>query len=667
MSSSYTSKSITRLDPVERVRRFPARFLGEEVWTTAAREIIDNACDEVAKGHATSVGVTFHDDGSIEVSDNGRGVPVDFDADFLNEDGTRGANGVVKALGTLGAGSNYGDGGSGGGAGVHGEGGAATNAVSRRFDVTVWRDGKRYHQGFKNGIAGTWDSDTFDPEAGFTPGSGRLKGTPADKDAPAHGTSVRFQLDTDLAPDVDLDIDGLITRTQLVARLRDGMKLTITRAGETDTFTGPTYGAGAALELMAGQPPQITVNGDVIFTRQGRTRHASVQVALAPSDTPTVTTAANSVWTPDGGSYQNALLRAVGEGLAARRVRGLELKTGEAYPQAEDFAAVTSMLGAVTFHDAPARFTGQDKAALAHEKSLNHALEAEVSRQVGLWASSSQNTAVLTRWAKLAVEHARTTRKIAEAKAASKKKSSAARGTNLALPDKYVPCHHTGRGSGAELHICEGDSALGTIKNSRDARFQAAYPLRGKPVRSYGQTLTRMRKNGEFSAIETLLGCGAGEACDPEDCRFDRIMLTCDADVDGYNIEASVAVMLTEFFRPLVEAGMVYIPTPPLFIVTAGSERIYCVDEQERDQAQTALVEAGKKPQTQRCKGLGEMSPHDFWDTVMDPAARTLYRLVYDPEKDGPTVEVVFGNSASDRREWMAQMAAAVNADDVMA
>lgn len=240
------------------------------------------------------------------------------------------------------------------------------------------------------------------------------------------------------------------------------------------------------------------------------------------------------------------------------------------------------------------------------------------------------------------------------AQQAAKPSSQAGRNTNLALPDKYLPCRTTGRGSGAELHLCEGDSALATIKAARDATFQAAFPLRGKPIAAWGRTLAAMRKNAEFAGIEALLGCGVADHCDPEKCRFDRVIFTCDADVDGYNIEALLTAMFVKFFRPLLDANMVYIARPPLFIVTSGDRRVYCVNEAERDTAVQRLTTAGRKPSVQRCKGLGEMNPQDFQDTVMDPAARHLYRVDYDPARDDNTLEVVFGASAKARRAWLA-------------
>lgn len=167
--------------------------------------------------------------------------------------------------------------------------------------------------------------------------------------------------------------------------------------------------------------------------------------------------------------------------------------------------------------------------------------------------------------------------------------------------------------------------------------------------------------------MEQLLGCGVRDTCDPDACRFDRVVLCVDADPDGYNIAASLIATFVSNFRPLVESGMLYVAMPPLFIVSAGTLRRYCLDEHERDAAVAELREQGKKPMVQRCKGLGEMRAEDFRETVMDPSRRTLIQVTYDPQRDDPTLETVFAATPEARREWMADHAAAVDADEIMA
>lgn len=730
MAPTYSTKDIDTRTQRERVRMFPGRFLGDFPLTTAAREIIDNSGDEVGRGFADHIHIIFRSDGSVEVCDNGRGLPVDFDSEMFTETGCRGANGIVKTLGTLGAGGNYSKDATSGKitAGVHGEGGAATNALSRRFDVTVYQGGKLYHQRFHEGLPGHYAGDSFDPDAAFTVKEGeKLTGTKAPKSsAPipgsASGTSVRFLLDRALVPDAELDIDGIILRARIAAMLRPGMKLTVTRTDASgdpavSEFAGPDYGAAAVMSSLSGGTvtSALGVSANFEFTRSGAKIPATVELAAAPSPDPTgtapVVSVMNTVWTPDGGSYQDSVIAAVGGGLASRQIRGLDRQTGEPYPSAEDFAAVSALTVHVSLA-AAAKFTSQDKSKVAGERAMNTALADAVKRQVTMWAASPANSKTLTEWANAALAHARTRQKIMAAKAASAPASkSASRGSTLALPDKYLPCLNTGRGSGAELHLCEGLSALGTIKAARDARFQAAYPLRGKTINTHGKSLAKCRKNAEFRDIEAILGCGVRENCDPSKCRFDRIFFTTDADVDGYNISSSLLDMFIENFLPLIEAGMVFIAMPPLFIVSdqKGDNRRFCVDEEERDRTVAAdllghgiplldytgdgsaadiaifldgidnamivaeavdsvldEVPTSKKPDVQRCKGLGEMSADDFSETVMDPKTRTVFAVTYDPEDEADTFEIVFGNSAAARRDWIRELADNADVDVVL-
>lgn len=669
MADTYTSADVTTLTPMEHIRLRPAVYLGGDIKTTAAREPIDNALDEIARGFASEAWVTIHDDSSIEIVDNGRGLPIDYDADA-------GINGIVKTLGTAMSGTNFD--GDATGAGTNGVGASATNAISTRFSVRVWRDGKMYAQDFQAGVPGTFDDGgAYDPTAAFTPGTGgRLRGTPAGAGAPASGTLVRFTFDPDIAPESVLGVDDLMLRARLSATLTEGATLHLSYPGpegrvETTTTFG---GAAGALAMVTDAPAVLTAGGSFTINRTGQSGQAlgtsdvTFDLAAAPSDDQHVIAAVNSVYTPDGGSHVNKALRAIGAGAASRRIRGLSLSPGEEYPGADAFAATCAVALSVRTH-AP-RFVGQDKRSL-NDIALGNGIERELSRMVTQWAAIPANNEALTAWAGRALEWARVQRRVASTRAAARAaRAKGASGTNLALPDKFLPSKLTGRGSGSEVHFCEGDSALSTLKAARYALFQAGFPLRGKPVNVWASTLTKARKNQEFRDIEAILGCGAGDACDPEACNFDRIIFTADADVDGYNIAASLIAMFSTHFRPLVDAGMVYISTPPLFIVTArGGHRIYCVDDNDRDAAVASLRADGAADiRVQRCKGLGEMDAKDFRATVMDPQQRMLMQITPLTQDDLAELEIVFGGTADGRRDWMAAHAAegGVDTSDVM-
>ena len=211
------------------------------------------------------------------------------------------------------------------------------------------------------------------------------------------------------------------------------------------------------------------------------------------------------------------------------------------------------------------------------------------------------------------------------------------------------------------MFICEGDSALGTVKAARDATFQAAFPLKGKPPNTFGWTAAKARSKEEFDAIERILGCGVREHCDPEKSRYDRILFASDADPDGANINSSLISMFLDFYRPLIAAGMVYVTLPPLFVVYDADTRSYCQDAAERDEAVARLrATSKKKVEVQRNKGLGEMNADDFWNTVLDPAQRTVYRIGPD-DKVLELHHTLFGGPPEGRRDWMAAAAARID------
>lgn len=668
-SVNYSASDIKTLDPVDHIRIRVGNALGNNPLETAIREVVDNSFDEIIAGHGNSVTIILRGDGSIEIIDNGRGIPPDFDEKEKR-------TGIVAALSFM-SGAKFDT--NSGSAGLNGIGVAATSAISDRFDVTVWRGGKEYRQCFRHGRPGHFEGTDFDPAAAFTRVDGeRLKGGTPRAGAPRHGTSVRLVLDRSVAKDAPFDINNVLFRAHCSARMTDKSKLTVIDQGWSDDvnpalvgeFHG-AYGAKALLEFITefhgmkthkdvldveGSAGFVNVRGDATFT---------YRVAAQPADDGAhIWGFANGVYTPSGGSHISAAARGIGSALADRtaRMRGLGLQKGENPPAVEDFAAVCTAAVSVTAPEV--HFSGQAKESI-ESKSLNLNLAKDLERKVGIWAAAPANNDAVTTWAKVALEYARTKRSVESARARARTKSQTrSLGENLSLPDKLLPSRVSGRGSGAELFVCEGDSALGTIKAARDSSFQAAFPLKGKPMNVFNMTLAKARNNAEFDAIERILGCGAKDRCDPEQCRYDRIMFASDADVDGGNINSLLACMFLEFFRPLVEAGMVYVTMPPLFVVLQGETRIYCQNEDDRDVAvaQLRAKHPSKKVDVQRNKGLGEMNAEDFWNTVLDPSQRTLMQLSV---THADTIEelryTLFGGPAQGRRDWITDMSSRID------
>ncbi len=668
---SYTAADITELDDVQHTRLRPAVNLGQDVLNTALREIVDNAVEEVADpSHGGStVTITLHADSSVTVADDGRGLPVDTDR-------KTGKNGIVKTLGTARAGGKFSEhaDATSTGAGLNGIGAAAAVFISARTDVTVRRDGKTYTQRFRGGYPGVFEGTDFDPKAPFVrDDTQKLRGV-SNRAPRDHGTAVRILFDPKVAPDCAIDINEVLLRAHAAARMCSGVHLQVNDEGwpgeitelVSQPFNGP-WGTDALLDLMcaAGGTPkpelQLLVEGSGSYTTGRGQTPMRWSVAAGPAEPATIAAFCNTVRTVNGGSHLSAAMKGLTDALAdkAGRMRDLGLAKGEEGPEPQDFAAVTAL--AVDTRAPDVSWDSQAKTAVS-SRSLNLAMAPEVARAVSVWAASPANSAAISTWTKLALESARARRSAEGAKARSRAASKAkGLGTNLSLPPKLLPSRESGRGSGAELFICEGDSALGTVRSARDATFQAAFPLKGKPPNTFGWTATKARTKEEFDAIERIVGCGLREHCDPEKSRYDRILFASDADPDGANINSSLLSMFLDFHRPLVEAGMVFVTLPPLFVVYNPDTRIYCQDESERDEAVARLKATSKKKvEVQRNKGLGEMNADDFWNTVLDPAQRTVYRIGPD-DKEKDLHHILFGGPAEGRRDWMAAAAARID------
>ena len=669
---SYTAADITELDDVQHTRLRPAVNLGQEVLLTALRELVDNAVEEVAvpSNGGSTVTITLHADTSVTVTDDGRGLPVDTDPVTKK-------NGIVKTLGTARAGGKFSahSDAKATGAGLNGIGAAAAVFISARADVIVMRDGKTYKQSFGKGYPGTFTGKEFDPNAAFVrDDTQKLRGA-ANRKPGAHGTSVRILFDPTVAPDCVIDIGEVLLRAHAAARMCLGVHLRVVDEGWpigevpemlTQPFDGP-WGTDALLTLMcaAGGTPEpevsLVVEGSGSYTTGRGSTPMRWSVAAGPAEPATVAGFCNTVRTANGGSHLSAAVKGLTEALAERagRMRDLGLAKGEDAPEPQDFAAVTAL--AVDTRAPDVSWDSQAKTSVS-SRSLNLAMTPEVARAVTVWAANPANNPAISTWAKLALESARARRSAEGAKERSRAASKAkGLGTNLSLPPKLLPSRESGRGSGAELFICEGDSALGTVKAARDATFQAAFPLKGKPPNTFGWTATKARTKEEFDAIERILGCGVREHCDPEKSRYDRILFASDADPDGANINSSLISMFLDFYRPLVEADMVYVTLPPLFVVYDPDTRIYCQDEAERDAAVAKLrAKSKKKVEVQRNKGLGEMNADDFWNTVLDPAQRTVYRISPDDKAEN-LHHVLFGGPPEGRRDWMAAAAARID------
>lgn len=628
-------------------RRFNVYLDAAAPFDNAAREVLDNAIDQVQKGRATTVTVTLHQDGSLEVSDDAGTLPTAWQST------PKGAsNGIVIALGTLGSSTNYGD---ATGAGTNGIGAAAANALAKRFDVEVVRDKKRYTQQFSCGVPGVFDKDgnfTEVPPA-------KLVGKPTQED---NHTTIRVWFDYgNVAPEApQLDTELLVRRARMSALVTDGTRLIINdlRDVESDlsgTYEG-TYGVAPLAEYALGADPSSEVLSLTTEFLGGAKRDTpcSLDLAVYASKEPATVALSNSVFTPDGGSHITGAINGVTRALAERasKLRGLGLARGENPPEAKDFAECLSV--AVSMRAPDVRYTGQHKNGVS-DAALARTLADQVGSDVTQWALTPANTPMVEKLAKAAVAVARD-RRSDEVRKDRRKAAREAKGLgeNMSMPEKYIPCQATGIGSNAELHIVEGDSAAGGAKAARNAKNQAIMPLGGILKNAFGKTRDQMRKNAEFQAIETILGCGSYDNCVVENCRFDRIIVATDADAHGKYIASQAICLFYEAFRPLIDAGMIHIAVPPLFVVRdkKTNEVFYQVDEAGRDKV-VGEIKAKKHPvEVQRCKGLGEMLPRDYAATMMSDD-RILIQIHNDPQAYESLYLQFQSNLGEERREWI--------------
>lgn len=655
-SKSYTTADIDNPEHMDHIRQRVGMYLSaEEPKMVAFREIFDNAFDEVVGGHATTVEIIFHEDGSFTITDDGRGLPVD-------SDNAKKINGIVLTVGTPNSGGKFKDT-DVVSAGTNGVGASATNAVSKRFDVTVYKSGKAYKQNFRCGKPGKWSGDAFDPEADFTPGTGPLRGTKAP--AGKKGTHIRFFFDEDVLAETRFDVEELLFRARSTARLIEGATLKITHAdGEVETVTGGN-GVSGVLSSAAGVDAVGELSGSTEYTETRKEKYLHWSVAFAPATPPSVYGFVNNVHTASGGSHVTSSQKVIGEAMAdkARRVRGLGLKKGEEPPSAEDFVATVAMV--VEVRTPHARLDGQQKRSLG-SKPLYNALAADLGEAFATWVERRENAAAVTDWVMAARNRAREVR---SAELARKRARQPARsvGENLSLPVKLRPCR-TDRAGGAELFIAEGDSALATIEAARDASFQAAVPIRGKMVNTYGMSTEAIMKNKEIAELSQVIGGGVGKGFSVDDVRYEKIFMATDADVDGFHISILGLTMFHTLMPGLIEAGMVWRLNPPLFVIKPfdGSGNRFVQDRKGLEAELKKLGPKRNKVEIQRCKGLGEMDENDFWDAVMNPETRSIQRVtIADVERTEAMMETLFGKNTEVRRQWLAETRGDFDVEDM--
>ena len=630
----YDATSIQVLEGLEAVRKRPAMYIGD-VGTRGLHhlvyEVVDNSVDEALAGFCTEISVTAETDGSITVVDDGRGIPVDMHA-------TEKKPALEVVMTTLHAGGKFDSKTYKVSGGLHGVGVSVVNALSAWCEVEVLKDGTIYMQRYETGK----------PVA-------PMKSHPADNGRKGTGTATRFLPDAAIFEETTFHYDTLAGRLRELAFLNSGLtiKLTDARTGKAQSF----FYKGGILEFVKylNQNKEVLHSKPVVFARE---RDAiAVEVALQYNDTyaESMHSYVNNINTVEGGThligFRSALTRtltnyAAKEGLAQRakvEVSGDDVREG--------LVAVVS----VKMQDP--QFEGQTKTKLGNSE-VKGLVESIVGEGLREFFEETPSVARKIVEKMLAAARAR--------EAARKARELARRKTILdggSLPGKLADCAWD-TPENCEIYIVEGDSAGGSAKQGRDRRFQAILPIRGKILNVEKARINRILENEEIRNIFTALGTGAETDFDITKLRYHKLILMTDADVDGSHIRTLLLTLLFRKLQPLVDAGHVYIAQPPLFLVKAGKEEIYCYDDKEREEAVARL--GRKNVMVQRYKGLGEMNPDQLWRTTMNPETRTLLKVTSEDAVEADRMfTILMGEQVEPRRQFIEENALAVKNLDI--
>ncbi|MFJ9784636.1 type IIA DNA topoisomerase subunit B [Amycolatopsis sp. NPDC101161] len=675
----YGADDLTHLEGLEAVRKRPGMYIG----STDSRginhlfsEVVDNSTDEGVAGHATKIVVTLHADGSVQVDDDGRGIPTGIHA-------KSGLSGVELVLTRLHAGGKFGGSGYKTSGGLHGVGASAVNALSHRFDVTVKQEGKVHQMSFKHGIPGTFDAPG--PKAKFTRRSG-LNLVGKMKRGERSGTSIRYWYDARyFESGAALDVEGVRAKLRNTAFLVPGVTYVLRTAIE-DTINEETFHFPHGLVDMvdfltpSGEKP---VCGTLLITGEGTykenaadaagvmqsnvERHAEVEVALrwGTGYERTVECFTNTIRNVHGGTHRRGFDRAVTKALqeAISKTRGL-LKPKEDMPTIED--VLEGMTAVVHVRLPEPQFTSQTKDELS-TAGITRVLQAIVDKHVKAWTEDRKTKSEAKVVLQKVVDAARVRLTQKQQKDAARRKTAL---EGAAMPPKLVDCRTTGV-SRSELFLVEGDSALGSARMARVSEYQALLPLRGKILNVQKASLGDTLKNAEIASIVQVLGAGTGRTFDLTTMRYGRVILMADADVDGSHIRTLLITLFAKYMRPVIEDGRLYAAMPPLHkLVTKGRnpETHFTYTQQEMETKYAELERAGKSIVTPvpRFKGLGEMDADELWETTMNPATRSVRRITMDDaEAAEGALELLMGEKVEPRRNWLVASSDRIDRDAI--
>ena len=661
---AYDANAITVLEGLEAVRKRPGMYIGstgERGLHHLVYEVVDNSVDEALAGHCDTINVTILEDGAVEVSDNGRGIPVAIHP-------TEGRPTVEVVMTILHAGGKFGGSGYAVSGGLHGVGISVVNALSSRVETVIRRDGYTWHQSFADG--------------GKPVGELR-QGEPTEE----KGTTQTFWPDADIFETVDFDFETLRARFQQMAFLNKGLSITLTDkrpdhadvsgdevAGGDNSPTSEriktvTYKYDAGLldyvhHLNTAKRVEVIHDEIIDFDAEDTDRKISVEIAMqwTTAYSESVHTYANTISTTEGGTHEEGF-RAALTSLINRYARAKNiLKEKDDNLTGEDIREGLTAVISVKLGEP--QFEGQTKTKLGNTEARTF-VQSIMNEKMNDWLDAHPNEAK---------EIIRKAIQASQARLAARKAREATRRKGLlesgGMPGKLRDCQ-SNRPEECEIYIVEGDSAGGSAVRGRNPHIQAILPLRGKILNVERARLDKALSNAEVQALITAFGTGIGEDFDMSKLRYHKIVLMADADVDGQHICTLLLTLLFRYMRPLIEHGHVFLAQPPLYrIKWTNAEHDYVFSDKQRDDCIREGLAAGKRiPKDngiQRYKGLGEMDYSELWDTTMDPEHRTLLQVTLeDAAAADEMFAILMGEDVESRRNFIQRNARDVRFLDI--
>ena len=628
VDTEYNASEIQVLEGLEAVRKRPGMYIGS---TSASGlhhlvyEIVDNAIDEALAGYCTDITVTINEGDTITVTDNGRGIPVDIQAQT-------GRPALEVVFTVLHAGGKFGGGGYKVSGGLHGVGASVVNALSEWLTVQVHKDGKIYEMKFSRGNI-TQEMKVI----------GETDHT---------GTTVTFKPDPEMFDTLEYDYETLHTRMREQAFLNAGLRITISDARPGREKSEAMCYEGGIREFVTYINRNKTPLHEEVIYLSGAKGDSTAEIAIQYNDgyNETLVSFANDIHTPEGGMHETGFKAALTRVLNAYGLKYGMIKEGDKVSGEDVREGITAVISVKLTE---AQFEGQTKAKLgnAHIRTL---VDGIVNDQLAVYLEEHPMVA------RTILDKAMTANRAREA--ARKARESIRRKTVLggaAMPDKLRDCNENNPEL-TELYIVEGDSAGGSATAGRDSRFQAILPLWGKMLNVEKARVDKVYGNDKLQPVIIALGAGIGEEFDENKLRYHKIIIMADADVDGAHIRTLLLTFFFRFMRPLIEHGYVYSAVPPLYKLSRGKTQRVAYSDPERDQisAEMRADNPNAKIDIARYKGLGEMNPHELWETTMDPTTRTLRRITLEDAVQADQIfTVLMGEDVEPRKEFIEENA----------